>query len=218
MSTESLIVPRAAFDIEEPWSVPPECKPVRLRRATDGASPRLATRVAVWYDDDYLTVLFSADDDHVDATHLQHDAPLYEHDVVEAFVAPERAGDYFELEASPRGTLFDARVHSPDGVRATMEVDRDWNCEGLFAAIRKTTEADGAMTIDTLIRIPFAGVGRRTPAAGEEWRGNFFRIDRHSRHGDEFSAWQPTMKTPADFHVTAAFGVLRFGEKVKGER
>src|SRR5436190_2234315 len=164
MSTESLIVPRAAFDIEEPWSVPPECKPVRLRRATDGASPRLATRVAVWYDDDYLTVLFSADDDHVDATHLQHDAPLYEHDVVEAFVAPERAGDYFELEASPRGTLFDARVHSPDGVRATME------------------------------------------------------IDRHSRHGDEFSAWQPTMKTPADFHVTAAFGVLRFGEKVKGER
>jgi Carbohydrate-binding family 9 len=217
MSTESLIVPRAAFDIEEPWNVPPECKPVHLRRATDAASPRLGTSVAVWYDDEFVTVLFSAADDHVDATHLQHDAPLYEHDVVEVFIAPERVTDYFEFEISPRGTMFDARVHSPDGVRATMQVDRDWNCEGLFAVIRKTTEQDislptksAAMTIDTLIRIPFAALDRSTPAAGEEWRGNFFRIDRHPEHGDELSAWQPTMKTPADFHVTAAFGVLRF--------
>jgi Carbohydrate-binding family 9 len=210
MSMESLIVPRAIFDIEEPWSVPPECNPVRLRRATDASPPRLGTSVAIWYDDEYVSMLFSAADDHVDATHLQHDAPLYEHDVVEVFVAPAHVSDYFEFEVSPRGTMFDARVHSPDGVRATMQVDRDWDCEGLFAVIRKTTEADGAMTIDTLIRIPFAALDRKTPAAGEEWRGNFFRIDRHPQHGDEFSAWQPAMKTPADFHVTAAFGVLRF--------
>src|ERR1044071_6407149 len=210
MIMESLIVPRAAFDIEEPWSVPPECKPLHLRRATDAAPPRLGTTVAVWYDDEFLSVLFSAADDHVDATHLQHDAPLYEQDVVEVFVAPERVSDYFEFEISPRGTMFDARVHSPDGVRATMQVDRDWDCEGLFAVIRKMMEGEGALTIDTLIRIPFAALDRKTPTPGEEWRGNFFRIDRHPRHGDEFSAWQPAMKAPADFHVTAAFGVLRF--------
>jgi hypothetical protein len=67
------------------------------------------------------------------------------------------------------------------------------------------------MSIDTIVRIPFSSVGRATPGDGETWRGNFFRIDRHPDHGDEFSAWQPTLKNPADFHVAAAFGALRFG-------
>jgi hypothetical protein len=211
MSTETLAVPRAAFDMEEPWSTPPECNPVRLRRSTDAGAPRLATSVAVWYDDDYLNVLFSAADDYVSATHMQHDAPLYEQDVVEVFVAPESIADYYEIEVSPRGTLFDARIHSPDGVRDTMEVDRGWNCEGLFAVVRQIVESDGITSIDTLIRIPFPALGRNTPVPGEEWRANFFRIDRHPQLEDEFSAWQPTMKVPADFHVAAAFGVLRFG-------
>jgi len=210
MSTETLVVARAAFDMEEPWSTPPECNPVRLRRSTDATAPRLATSVAVWYDDDYMTVLFSAADDHVSATHLQHDAPLYEQDVFEVFLAPESIADYYEIEVSPRGTIFDARIHSPEGVRDTMEVDRDWNCEGLFAVVRQIVESDGVTSIDTLIRIPFAALGRNTPAPNEEWRANFFRIDRHPQLEDEFSAWQATMRVPADFHVAGAFGVLRF--------
>jgi len=210
MSTETLAVPRAAFDIEEPWGTPAQTAPFRLRRATDAAAPRLATNVVVWYDDNYLSVLFSAADDHVTATHLLHDAPLYEQDVVEVFLAPEGLVDYYEIEISPRGTVFDARVHSPDGVRATMKVDRDWNCEGLFAAVRQIVESDGVTSIDTLARIPFAALGRKTPKPNEEWRANFFRIDRHPQFADEFSAWQPTLLVPADFHVTSAFGVLRF--------
>lgn len=209
MSEDTLIVARAAFDIEEPWDMPPECAPVRLRRAADAAVPRLSTSVAVWYDDVYLTALFFARDDHITATHLLRDAPLYEEDVVEIFLAPERLSDYFEIEVSPRGTIFDARIHSPHGHRLSMSVDRDWDCEGLFAVIRQIGETDGTTSIDTLIRIPFASLGRTTPRSGEEWRGNFFRIDRHPQ-GDEFSAWQPTMRTPADFHVTSAFGILRF--------
>jgi hypothetical protein len=66
------------------------------------------------------------------------------------------------------------------------------------------------MSVDTVIRIPFAGLGRATPVAGETLRANLFRIDRHPEHGDEYSAWQPTRKDPADFHVAAAFGTLRF--------
>jgi hypothetical protein len=210
MSMETLIVARAAFDNEDPWGTPPQCTPVRLSRATDAAAPRLATSIAVWYDDEHLNVLFCATDDQVTATHLQHDAPLYEQDVVEVFLAPVTLADYYEIEVSPRGTIFDARVHSPDGVRGTMQVDKNWNCDGLFAAVRQVIESSGARTVDTIMRIPFAALERSAPKAGEEWRGNFFRIDRHPR-GDEFSAWQPTMRTPADFHVAAAFGVLQFG-------
>jgi hypothetical protein len=141
-----------------------------------------------------------------------HDDPLYEEDVVEVFVAPDDPRRYFEIEVSPRGTTFDAAIDSPDGVRATMHADRSWTCEGLLAAVRTMTERDGARIFDVLVRIPFFALERATPGGGETWRANFFRIDRHPRHGDEFSAWQPTFRTPPDFHVAAAFGTLRFVE------
>src|SRR5258705_10452823 len=137
MNAETLLVPRAPFDMEEPWATPAACTPVRLRRATDAAAPRLATSVAAWFDDEFLTVLFSSSDDHIEATFNEHDAPLYEQDVVELFLAPATPERYFEIEVSPRGTIFDAAIDSPDGVRATMRVDRDWNCEGLIAAVRR---------------------------------------------------------------------------------
>ena len=203
-------MPRAEFSIEDPWAFPSPCRPVRMRRATDGAVPRLATSFAAYYDSQFLTLLYSGADDHVVATHLEHDAPLYEEDVVEAFLAPNSPGHYFELEVSPRGTVFDARIESPDGVRATMRADRAWTCDGLFAAVRKVIESDGSMSVDTVVRVPFSCLERNTPAEGDVWRANFFRIDRHPKRGDEFSAWQPTMRTPPDFHVVAAFGTIRF--------
>jgi hypothetical protein len=209
--TEILVVPRAELNMEEPWNTPPACSPVRLRRSGDASVPRLATSVAAWYDGEYFSLLFSAADDAIRVTHRNHDDPLYEDDVVELFVAPERLTRYFELEVSPNGTVFDATVDSPDGSRATMHVDRAWNCEGLIVAVRKIVERGGAMTLDTLMRIPFASLGQSPPTEGETWRANFFRVDRHAREGDEFSAWQPTRKDPPDFHVPSAFGTLRFG-------
>lgn len=207
---EILVVPRAAFNMEEPWNTPPECSPVRLRRSGDASVPRLSTSVAAWYDSGYLSLLFSAADDFIRATHRNHDDPLYEDDVVELFVAPERLTRYYEFEVSPNGTVFDATVDSPDGSRETMHVDRAWDCQGLMVAVRKIVEPGGAMTLDTLLRIPFESLERSTPAEGELWRANFFRVDRHAGEGDEFSAWQPTRKEPPDFHVPALFGTLRF--------
>ncbi len=64
--------------------------------------------------------------------------------------------------------------------------------------------------VQRLRNMPFAALGRGEPREGETWRVNFFRIDRHPEKGDEYSAWQPTMKNPADFHVPAAFGTIRF--------
>jgi len=214
------------FSIEDPWDVPEGCERVPLVRATDGAAPRLATTVAAMWDDEALTLVFAANDDLVVATHHKHDAPLYEEDVVEAFLAPSRADEYFELEVNPLGTTFDARIESPDGVRATMKTDLGWTCTDLFAAVRKSGSVAGGRfpvagpngdrqlvtgndLMEIVMRIPFAALGCAAPKSGDEWRANFFRIDRHPS-GDEFSAWQPTMKTPADFHVAAAFGVLRF--------
>ena len=208
MSSDTLVVRRAEFLIDDPWGVPARCDHVRLRLATDGSAPRLATTVAAYFDDELLTFLFSAADDHIVATHLAHDAPLYEEDVFEMFLAPSSPSEYFEIEVNPLGTTFDARIFSPDGLRGTMRTELEWEAEPM-AAVRKVVEADGSTSIDTVVRIPFAALSRGTPRSGETWRANFFRIDRHPR-GHEFSAWQPTMKNPPDFHVTGAFGTLRF--------
>jgi len=204
MALPALTVRRAEFDIEDPWALPDGCEWISMRRATDGLKPRLPTRFAIYADAACLNVLFHADDDEVIAHYLGHDEPLYQEDVVEIFLAPLEITSYYEIEINPLGTTFDARIESPDGVRNTMKVDIGWDCPGLFAAVRKM---DGA--VDTVVRIPFDSIGAR-PASGTEWRGNFFRIDRSPAHGDEFSAWQPTMKNPADFHVAAAFGRIVF--------
>jgi alpha-galactosidase len=187
MTLPTLVVRRAEFSIEEPWAVPAACERITLRQSTDGGAPRLAQ------------------DDGVVATYLKHDQPLHQEDVVEVFLAPSDPRRYYEIEVNPLGTTFDARIDSPDGLRATMKTDLSWNCRGLFAAVRKVPGI-----LDIVLRIPFASLGARTPAQGDEWRGNFFRIDRSPSRGDAFTAWQPTMKNPPDFHVPAAFGRLLF--------
>jgi hypothetical protein len=210
MGRDTLQIVRGSFAMEDPWAVPSTCAITRLRRSTDASAPRLATTVCPWYDSEYLNVVFSAADDHVQATMLGRDDPIYNEDVVEVFLAPSEPRTYYEIEVSPRGTLLDAKIDSPDGVRSTMSADFDWECQGLIAAVRQVTEADGSITVDTLIRIPFRAFGLSAPPAGKTWKGNFFRIDRHPTAGDEYTAWRPTMHSPPDFHVSAAFGSLKF--------
>ena len=209
MSEATYVVVRGDFSIEDPWAIPPGAATVALRKSTDGTAPRLSTKVAAYFDDDYLNVVFSANDDHIVATMYGHDEPLYEEDVVEIFLAPRDRHEYFEIEVSPAGTTFDARIESPDFSRETMRTDLGWDCDGLIAALRKMTDGT-SITIDTLLRIPFACFETTAPKDGEMWSVNFFRVDRHPQRGDEYSAWSPTMKQPADFHVPRAFGRLLF--------
>lgn len=206
----ALHVTRTPFEIADPWAVPPGARWASLIRSTDGRAPRLSTGVAAMWDDEAITFVFRGADDLAVATHLAHDSPLYEEDVVEVFLAPHAVSTYFEIEVNPLGTTFDALIHSPAGVRASMTAELGWTCERLFAAISRSKIADVVEEqVLTAVRIPFASLSLDAPRRGEEWRGNLFRIDRHPS-GDEYSAWRPTFRVPADFHVTAAFGVIRF--------
>lgn len=210
MSLPELVVPRIAErlradgDLSKPvWRAlppialvpshgrpaPPSFQPTALRLAHDGA---------------HLYVAFASEDAHVWGTHRGRNQPIYEEEVVEAFLAP--SGDprrYFELEANPIGAWFEARIESPDGRRATMQSDLGWICAGWERAVR--VRAGGW---DVEWAIPFASLAATAPEPGTRWRANFFRIDR--AHGGEFSAWSPTGADPPDFHVPNRFGVLSF--------
>jgi hypothetical protein len=180
-------------------------RPVELRDAATGAAPRFRTAVRVGARNGVLLVRFDGRDAGTVATLTRRDDSLWTEDVYEVFLSPlDPPTLYFEFEVNPLGTLFDARVESPDLVRKTMRVDPSWNLRGLSGKSRVRPGRWSAV-----LKIPLAGLlGGAAPDADvpRTWRANFFRIDRGSP--DEFSAWSPTWTDPADFHAAARFGFL----------
>lgn len=199
------------------WEEIPALSPLVL---VDGSgAPEQATTVRLAWDEEALHVRFDCADRDAWGTHERRDDPLYEEEAVEVFLAPEApeapqapeaAGEegprvYFEFEVSPRGVLFDARVHNPRSRRSDMRTEVEWDCPGIRWQAGRHAEREDWWAV---LAIPWAGIGGR---AGR-WRANFYRIER-PRDGapPEFSAWSPTLTTPADFHKPARFGVLELG-------
>jgi hypothetical protein len=190
-------------------SIPPtgrlvELPPQRLLDAATGDPPRLSTSLRVGLRGRTLCVRFDGRDSGVVATNRQHDGNLWEEDVFEVFLAPlDPPHLYFELEVNPLGTLFDARVDSPNLVRAGMNVDTSWDPPGLRATVRQRPGRWSAV-----LNIPLDELVHPIPP---RWRANFYRVDRGAPSGDpdEFSAWSPILEAPADFHEARRFGVLR---------
>ena len=56
--------------------------------------------------------------------------------------------------------------------------------------------------------IPWEGITEGISPLPLLWRANFYRIERPAGSLPEFTAWSPTLVTPADFHKPARFGVL----------
>jgi hypothetical protein len=134
------------------------------------------------------------------ATLRGRDEALWTEDVYEVFLTPlDPPTVYFEFEINPLGALFDARVESPDLVRTTMNVDVAWNLPGLTGRSRARPGRWAATLKIPLGPLSLDGASRR-------WRANFYRVDRGAK--DEFSAWSPTGRDPADFHEARRFGRL----------
>jgi hypothetical protein len=173
---------------------------IALSDAVTGSAPRLTTSVRVGFREGALQVRFDGRDAGVVATYERRDEPLWKEDVFEVFLSPLPEADvYYEFEVNPKGALFDARIASPEGRRATMQADVGWNCPGLGARVRLRPDRWSA-----LLTIPLAPMD---PTGGVRvWRANFFRVDRGPT--DEYSAWRPTFSDPPDFHVPARFGRL----------
>ena len=185
-----------------------------FRRVLDDGLPAFPTELKLCWDDDFLYLGWVAVDTNIWGTYRQHDDPVYNEEVVEAFISP--TGDitrYFEFNWSPHNIVFDAKIQIPEnGDRTYMKAEPEWVCEGLrsavtvFGTIDDPTVVDEKWVVETAL--PFARIGRdrRAPANGEAWRANFYRIDREGE--GEYSCWSPTL-CPS-FHTPACFGHLIF--------
>jgi hypothetical protein len=216
-----LVVPRIARRVpidgdlnKSPWR---ELAPAALaashgRDPGNGARSVQPTALRVCHDGERLYVAFDCTDRDAWGSYQGRNHPIYEEEVVEAFLAPGRdPRRYFELESSPRGAYWEGIIDNPDGRRATMRADLDWVCAGWERAVHVRGDLDvrGASEGWSVEwAIPFAALGAAPPRAGERWRANFYRIERPRDAAPELSAWAPTYAEPAEFHRPECFGVL----------
>ncbi len=184
-----------------------------LVRSTDGGEPTWPTSVALSWNASGLGVRFECRDDRAWATLTKRDAPLWQEEVVEVFLAPgiDDPREYFEIEINPLGALFDARVSNPDDDRATMRVDESWDWPGI---VWRAGRLDRQHDWWAELVLPWRGLGLgKMPRL---WRANFFRVERPrgiASSDDEYSAWSPSLVDPADFHRPSSFGLLVVGEE-----
>jgi hypothetical protein len=123
---------------------------------------------------------------------------LWDWDVAEVFIGSDfqNIQRYKEFEISPQGEWVDLDI---DLTKPHHEDGWIWNsCFNVAARIDPAAKVwYGAM------RIPFAALDSRTPAAGATYRINLFWSQREGAK----VAWQPTMSQT--FHVPERFGLLR---------
>ncbi|HEX8176303.1 MAG TPA: carbohydrate-binding family 9-like protein [Pyrinomonadaceae bacterium] len=128
---------------------------------------------------------------------------LWERDVCEIFVAPDRDEPmhYFEFEAAPTGEWIDLEIRYRGAERET-----DWHYRSGMTAAASVEE--GRVLI--AMRLPWEAFARK-PQAGEIWLTNLFRCVG-SGEDRGYLTWRPTRTARPNFHVPRAFGLLRFEE------
>ena len=128
---------------------------------------------------------------------------LWERDVCEVFIAPDREQSerYFEFEVAPTGEWVDLAIHAKPGRRET-----DQN----YSSGMRTAASIGVSKVMMAMKIDWQAFGK-TPVAGDVWAGNIFRcIGSGPTRG--YLAWLPTLTPTPNFHVPERFGEFVFVE------
>ncbi len=184
---------------------------------------RYPTRFWAVWNDQGLFVRFDAVDDRPWHTMSNRDDHLWEEEVVEIFVDPDRSGqNYAELEINPANIVCDVRMIEPSPHK---QMELAWDFHGLETRVTPLVDPDnkpiGWTATAFMPWSDFSRLAQKTavpmpPGIGDRWRFNLFRIKRpggkdHPEDGAVMAAWSPN-DSPS-FHVPAAFGDLIFVER-----
>jgi hypothetical protein len=185
-------------------------------RTLDGMpAAQLAEAKALW-DDKNLYVAFLLADKDVWSTLDKRDDKLWTQEAVEVFLDADGDGKtYVELQANPRGAIFDSylpayRQNQNDfdaGVKVAVQVD---------GTVGLREDQDHGWTVEMQIPLEAARGKEKEmknvpPAVGTTWRVNFFRMDLPAGKAQEGSSWSPPLVP--DFHALDKFGMLAFGDE-----
>lgn len=197
-----------------PWSAP-------FVQTMNGAEASFEARTRVVYDETHLYVAFQVSDTDLQSPHRNADDHLWEQDCVEVFVDPDGDGrNYFEIQVSPRGVVFDTRYDSRRQPQPFGHVD--WQSQAESAVVLRGTLDDDQVDegYHVELRIPYTAFAAGTPpatppVAGGTWRMNFYVMEKSAR-GQDAAGWSPVLVP--DFHATDRFGRVTFRDLARNQR
>jgi hypothetical protein len=186
---------------------------VPLHRRQEDGHPYEA-RFKLLYSKSGIYVLMDGTDTKLTTTGRKDFEHLWEEDVYEAFLWPDRSSPvYFEYEISPMNAELPILV--PNNKGAFMGW-LPWHYEGdrkvkRATAVRGGPKQPGASVTGWSAEffVPFAlfrGLQNAPPESGTRWRGNFYRMDHD---GGKTTQWDWVRVGPS-FHEYWNFGTLVF--------
>jgi hypothetical protein len=182
-----------------------------------GAAGPFEAGVRVAYDADKLYLGYEVKDELLKSEHDKLDDHLWEQDTIEVMLDPDGDGlNYFEIQVSPAGVVFDTRYDSRRKPQPFGHVD--WN-SGTSAKVTldgklNDDQADQGYSVELAIPWSAFAAGDKPaapPGEGATWRMNFFVMNLGAS-GQRAVAWSPPRV--ADFHVPQRFGRVVFPEAV----
>jgi hypothetical protein len=202
--------------------------------------PRFRTRVQMLWDDAALYIGAYLEEPNVWATLTARDSIIFEDNDFEVFIDPDGdSHDYYELEMNALNTVWDLLLVRPyrDGGPAVHA----WDIKGLKTAVsvngtlNDPSDKDKAWTVE--IAIPFdvlreciPGKPER-PAAGDQWRMNFSRVEYHvNAENDKYvkardqatghplpeDNWTWVPQGVVNIHYPEMWGYVQFSDKKAG--
>ena len=196
----------------------------------DGQPTADVTDVKMAWDDQALYILFVCRDTDIQASLTNHDDPIYQEDVVEAFIDPEAdEKTYMELIVNPLNTTLDNYClcnprYNPNAGILSWTL-KDWQTavkvDGTVRAPADVARKDVDRSWTVEMWIPFASVcltdgpSGKAPPDGTLWR---MALTRYAHPDGKFlhTAWSAPY-SPGWPHMTQRFGKVVFSTKPVGE-
>lgn len=181
-----------------------------------GARGAFETVARVLFDAERVYVGFDVKDAWIKSSFSKLDDHLWEQDAIEVMLDPDGDGqNYFEVQVSPLGVVFDTRY---DTVRQPRPFgDVAWSSQAIAKAVTTGTpnddETDQGYVVEMSMPWTAFAVGATPaspPAEGVAWRMNFYVMDSQ-RDVQRAVAWSAP-RVP-DFHTPQRFATVAFGER-----
>lgn len=166
--------------------------------------PLKETTVKMLWDDDYLYIGATIQEDKIVANLKQRDTIIWKENDFEVFIDPD--GDrqsYFEIEINAIGTIMDLMMNKPYSEGGNFYMP--WDCPGLIVT---TSCDDAAWYAELAVPRKSVMVGFTEPDVLKSWRINFSRVEWLNPTKEENWVWNPTGKI--DMHMPELWGVVYF--------
>lgn len=175
--------------------------------------PAYESYAQVAYDDTYLYIAFSCNDQDIHSSFTKRDEYLWKEEAVEVFIDTDdnNPNDYVEIEVSPKNVLYDSYIVNPQKI--DVEGTLKYNLQGIQTAVNLGGTTGNRRDIDqnwtVEIAIPFAEIAQGFhpyQLQDADWKINFYRINQDASPL-KYMAWSPTQ---GSFHQPEKFGTIIF--------